>query len=84
MITKNDQEYFESLLGKKEKNKLVKALRAGKTVIISGRPGATGKTTLMRYLQARGYNAEEAYNVHEVRLDEHLPKLVPNYLKEVL
>lgn len=64
-------EYLVGLLGKKRKKELVKALKEGKTVIVSGEQ-SSGKTTLVSVLQKRGHKAVEDFDTHEVNLSKPL------------
>lgn len=73
-------EYLESLLGKREKNKLLKALKGGLFIVITGPHGATGKTTLCRVLRERGYNVvEKELHTHEVCLTEPLKECIRDF-----
>lgn len=77
-------DYLESLLGKREKNKLKKALKAGVLIVIDGPHGATGKTTLFRVLQERGYNVvEKELHTHEVCLTKPLKECIPSFERSV-
>lgn len=49
------KEYFIDLLGEKEANKLMTAMKRHEWIIIDGPHGPTGKTTLADILQAIGY-----------------------------
>lgn len=71
------EEYLESLLGKKQKKKLLDALKEDKTVVVSG-DQQTGKTTLVSVLQKQGYKAVEDFDTHEVHLSEPLNRKVQN------
>ena len=71
------KEYWESLLGKKQKKELLDALKEDKTVVVSG-DQQTGKTTLVSVLQKQGYKAVEDFDTYEVHLSEPLNRKTQN------
>lgn len=76
------QEYLYSLLGKSESQKLEKALKTKKIVLIKGDNG-TGKTTLANVLNKFGYHAVEDFEIYEITLQKPLNSMIPN-MKEVI
>lgn len=68
-------EYLDDLLGEREARKLRDAISAGKTILITGPQGPTGKTTLCLALKKAGVPAVEQWEVREAGV--HIP------LKEV-
>lgn len=68
-----DDTYIISLLGEKRTYKLARALRQGKTIIIGGPNGPTGKTTLWNELRKAGYSVVEKHNTYEVFLRDPVP-----------
>lgn len=69
--------YLETLLGADSARSLLKAIAAGKTIIISGPQGPTGKSTLCRVLKKRGVSAFEQMDVYEVDIPNPLQKPTP-------
>lgn len=63
-----DDEYLEDLLGPEKARRLAKAVRDGKTIIITGPQGPTGKTTLWDTLRKAGYPVIEKWNTYEISL----------------
>lgn len=68
-----DDNYIVSLLGEKRTYKLARAIRQGKTIIIGGPNGPTGKTTLWNELRKAGYSVVEKPNTYEVFLRDPVP-----------
>lgn len=78
------KEYLEMVLGKREKNKLLGALKEGLLIVIDGPSGATGKTTLCRVLREHGYNVvEKRHDVHEIYLKEPVKEQIRDFWKTV-
>ncbi len=77
------KEYFESLLGVSEARKLQEAIKSGKTIIITGEMGPTGKTTLKKVLLRNGCRAIEGWQTYEVRLDRELETLDFDFLDKI-
>lgn len=69
--------YLKKLLGENSARDLQKAISEGKTIIISGPHGPTGKSTLCRVLKKRGVPAVEQMDVYEVNVPDPLPELTP-------
>lgn len=65
------KDYLSGLLGKDQKKELVRALKEGKTVIVSGEQ-CSGKTTLVSVLRKRGHNVVEDFDTYEVHLSKPL------------
>ena len=78
------EDYLISLLGEKRASDLQEALREGKTIIVCGPQGPTGKSALVQVLRSKGYCAMESFDVCEVRLDKELPKMIPNFKDDVI
>ncbi len=70
-------DYLSKLLNEKQKNELVEALSVGKTIVVTGEY-CSGKTTLVKVLKERGYNALEDFEIHEVKLTKPLSSITPN------
>lgn len=65
------KEYLSDLLGGKGRRELMRHLKAGETIIVSGVP-CSGKTTLVDILRSHGYKAVDNWNRYEVVLDKPL------------
>jgi len=63
-----DDNYIVPLLGERHAKELAKALKEGKTIIIDGVQGPTGKTTLWKKLMEAGYPVVEEFNTYKVFL----------------
>lgn len=74
--------YLISLLGKKKYEELERAIKSGKTIVISGVNGS-GKTTLVKVLREKGYNAVEDFEVCNINLEKALDEIVPNKKSEI-
>ena len=70
--------YLKDLLGDQESQKLIDAIAARKTIVISGPQGPTGKSTLCAVLRKAGASAVERMDVYEVTVHDHLEKLTPS------
>lgn len=68
-----DDNYIVPLLGERRAKELAKALKNGKTIIIGGTQGPTGKTTLWQKLMEAGYPAVEEFNTYKVYLVDPVP-----------
>ena len=68
-----DDNYIVPLLGERRAKELAKALKNGKTIIIGGTQGPTGKTTLCRKLQEAGYPAVEYHDTYGIYLVDPVP-----------
>lgn len=62
--------YLYSILSKKQVEEINTALKDGKTIIIKGPSGPTGKTTLKKILQKNGYRSVEEYETYAIILDK--------------
>lgn len=71
------RKYLENLLGKSEAENLVDAIREGKTIVVRGPQGPTGKTTLCNALRKAGASAVESWNVYEVTVQGPLETQKP-------
>lgn len=69
--------YLKKLLGEDAARDLLRAITEGKTIIISGPQGPTGKSTLCRVLKKRGVSASEQMDVYEVTVPDPLQELTP-------
>lgn len=72
------EKYLKDLLGEKEAQNLLAAIRDGKTIVIHGPQGPTGKSTLCRVLQDRYIPAIEQFDVYDVTLNDYLEERQPN------
>ena len=68
-----DDDYIFQLLGEKREKNLAKALRTGKTIIVDGHNGPTGKTTLCEKLKEAGYPVVEEHDTYRVYLRDPVP-----------
>lgn len=73
IISGIDDNYIVPLLGERRAKELAKALKEGKTIIIGGVQGPTGKTTLWRKLSEAGYPVIERFNTYDVYLMDPIP-----------
>ena len=70
------------MLGEREAKRILgmsKKEKENTFIIITGRPGATGKTTLARVLNNHGYRTLELYQHKVVELNEELQRQVPQF-----
>lgn len=56
---------LKSLLGEKTATAVIEAAKSGLPILITGRQGPTGKSTLCKILQKNGYEAAEVYEKEE-------------------
>lgn len=68
-LRQEDAALISNLLGAKKAGDLTSALKAGKTIIIGGVQGPSGKTILARLLNDMGYHAIEEFQTYRVSLD---------------
>ena len=68
-----DDDYIVPLLGERRAKELAKALKNGKTIIVGGVQGPTGKTTLWKKLLETGYPVVEEFNTYEIHLVDPVP-----------
>ena len=61
-------------LTKKQKSDIKRAIKNNIPIIISGKQGATGKTTLMNLLKKQGIVTYELWECQEIKLDKPLGK----------
>lgn len=67
----NLKTYLVYLLGEKQAKELLTAAEEGQTIVITGEQ-CTGKTTLCKVLQERGYSAVEDFDTYTVTLSKPL------------
>ncbi len=72
------KEYLGELLGERESQNLLDAVSEGKTIIISGPNGPTGKSTLCSVLKRMGVPVAERKDVYEVSVHVPLKELTPH------
>lgn len=77
------KEYLYSLMGRQRANQLLDAIKQGKTIIVAGPQGPSGKTTLAKILKKKGVPAIECHKTHIIVLQEPLKKMTPNFENEV-
>lgn len=80
----NFDEYLTSLLGKEEARKLKFALECGKTIIVTGEQGPTGKSVLEKVLNQKGYHAIEGFHTYTVELNKPIENMIPNFEKKII
>lgn len=76
------KEYLISLFGDKKANEIFMSAKTGKTIVISG-VNASGKTSLVKVLRKKGYNAVEDFETYNVVLDKKLDGIIPNIDSEI-
>ncbi len=73
------KEYLESILTQNQIRDVEEAIKHGKLIMISGQHIATGKSTLLKYLESVGARAFEEYelkeDMFEIKLDKPLEKM---------
>lgn len=76
------QNYLTDLLGEETANNLLRMTpeeRENKTIIVTGRQGPTGKSTLEKVLKKRGYQVISLYNCMVLTLDKEICNQIPNF-----
>ena len=73
----NLEDYLVSLFGEKRAKEVLKAVKEGQTVVISGIK-SSGKTTLCKVLREHGYYAVENFQIHTVTLSKPLNHRIRN------
>lgn len=76
------EEYLVSMLGKEKAEKILNMDNNDKAnifIVIEGKQGPTGKTTLKRILEQKGYKALESRETIVVALDRELQCKIPNF-----
>lgn len=68
----NIREYLGTIMNDKEIRMLEEAIESGKTIIVTGAQGPTGKTTLKNVINQIGGKAIEEFEVHTVILNTPL------------
>lgn len=77
-------EYINTVLSLQEQGKLKSATRLGQTIIIKGKSGPTGKTTLAEILKKKGCNVIEANDeVHYIELNRLIKDAIPGLSEKV-
>ena len=71
-------EYLDDLLGERAARELCAAIADGKTILITGPRGPTGKTTLRDVLKKAGVPAIEQRDVYEVSVQLPLKARTPH------
>lgn len=72
------EEYLVTLLGESQAQSLLDAISDGKSILISGPQGATGKTALCHILRKRGVSAAEERELFQVVVQEPLKDQIPH------
>ena len=72
------KEYLKESLGKRTAQELLGAAAEGRTIIISGPNGPTGKSTLCAVLKKAGVSAIERKDMYEVSVHIPLKELTPH------
>lgn len=76
------QDYLTDLLGEKTANKLLGMTpeeRENRAVIVTGKQGPTGKSTLEKVLKKRGYQVISLYDCIVITLDKEICNQIPNF-----
>lgn len=73
------KEYLKTILDQKQIEDLLAAAEEGKTIIIKGKQGPTGKSTLKSILSKKGIKAIEEYETFEIFLDKDLETPIANF-----
>ena len=76
------KEYLESILTKQQIDDIQRAVNTNKPILIVGEQG-TGKTTLLRYLEAFSNHVYEPENMLEVVLDKPLTAMDSKVLENL-
>lgn len=76
------KEYLESILTKQQIDDIQRAVNTNKPILIVGEQG-TGKTTLLRYLEAFSNHVYEPENMLEVVLDKPLKAMDSKILENL-
>ena len=77
-------EYLATILSPEQIKNLKVAISTGKTIVIDGRPGRTGKTTLKNILNKRGCKAIEEYDIFRITLSKPLNSAIAELSTKVL
>lgn len=83
-FSKPVMDYLKSILTPEQIAGLKEAIASGKTIIIKGEPGPTGKSTLKRILNKNGAKAIEGYETFEIMLDKVIESPVANFADTIL
>ena len=80
----NFNEYLVSAVGKKKAREILDMTQHEKStrfIVITGRQGPTGKSTLSEVLERHGYRTLELYEHIFIELNEEIqrPDIVPNF-----
>lgn len=77
------EQYLKRMLGGRKAEEVVRAVKTGKTIVITGQE-KTGKTTLCNYLKSIGGNVVEDFDVCEIRLEKPLDHVTPNLITSLV
>lgn len=72
--------YLETMVGKKKAAEVMRAVKTGKPIMITGEQ-QTGRSTLCNYINSIGGNAAEDFNTCVVTLTKPLDCMIPNFLE---
>lgn len=78
------QEYLNSVLDPDKVQQLKEALDCGKTIIVAGKQGPTGKSVLTDVLNQKGYHAIEGFHTYTVELNKPIENMIPNFKDKVI
>jgi energy-coupling factor transporter ATP-binding protein EcfA2 len=73
------KEYLKTVLDQEQIKDLLTAAEAGKTIIIKGKQGPTGKSTLKAILNKKGIKAIEEHETFVVSLNKDLEASIANF-----
>lgn len=76
--------YLTKMLGKEDAKRVLYAMDHGQPVLITGRQGATGKSTLCEVLRRAGTPAFERWAMCEVELSTPLEERVPHFENQII
>ena len=76
--------YLTKMLGKEDAKRVLYAMSHGQPILITGRQGATGKSTLREVLRRAGAPAFERWEMCEVDLSTPLEDWTPHFENQII
>lgn len=80
------KDYLIETVGKKHANRLLRMTKKEKEripIIVTGDRSGTGKSTLIRVLNANGYHAIESYECEIIELNNVINDMIPGFSETV-